>query len=123
MHWFSLGDVFYFDVGFDDVPEESKRRPAIIMMQEGEDLFILVSTTSIPPNDPPKYFDQFKIPILNWRRSGFLKPSWGLGFKLIHARQELMGSVKKEDILGKIHVTDFDMLLNEIEYIHRNSSR
>ena len=46
MHWFSLGDVFYFDVGFDDIPEESKRRPAIIMIQEGEDLFILVSTTS-----------------------------------------------------------------------------
>ena len=121
MHWFSLGDVFYFDVGFDDIPEESKRRPAIIMIQEGEDLFILVSTTSIPPNDPPKYFDQFKIPIFNWRRSGFSKPSWGLGFKLIHVtRPELMGSVKKEDILGKMHVTDFDILLNEIEHIHDN---
>lgn len=37
MPWFSLDDIFYFDVGFDDTPEESKRRPAIIMIQEGED--------------------------------------------------------------------------------------
>ena len=121
MHWFSLGDVFYFDVGFDDIPEESKKRRAIIMIQEGENLFILVSTTSVPPNDPPKYFDQFKITIFNWRRSGFSKPSWGLCFKLIHVtRHELMGSVKKGDILGKMHVMDFDMLLSEIEHIHDN---
>lgn len=31
-----------------------------------------------------------------------------------------MGSVKKEDILVKIHVTDFEILLSEIEHIHDN---
>ncbi len=41
MHQFSLGDIFWFDVGFDDIPSESKIRPAIIMSEEGDDLIIL----------------------------------------------------------------------------------
>ncbi|WP_088188311.1 hypothetical protein [Desulfosporosinus sp. FKA] len=121
MHCFGLGDIFYFDIGFDDMPGESKKRPAIIMIQEGDKFFILVSTTTVPPHDPPKYFDQFKIPILNWRKSGLLRPSWGLGYKLIQVtRQELMHQVKREDILGVMPQADFDFLLSEIERIHKD---
>lgn len=64
---FDLGEVFWLEVEYEDDPNESKRRPAIIVDKIENNLFILVSTTSQSPSDPPSYFDQFKIPIYNWR--------------------------------------------------------
>lgn len=72
----SLGEIYWIGVGYEDSPGESKVRPAIIVSEEDDALLILVATTSVPPHDPPKYHDQFKIPILNWRKAGLLKPSW-----------------------------------------------
>ena len=65
MYEFSLGEIYWIEVGYEDSPEESKVRPAIIVSAEDGALLILVATMSVPPHDPPKYHDQFKIPILN----------------------------------------------------------
>ncbi len=74
-----IGNVFWLEVEYEDMPSESKRRPVIIIDRKEDSLFILISTTTQSPSDPPSYFDRFKIPILNWRRIGFSEPSWGLG--------------------------------------------
>ena len=82
-------------------------------------MFILVSTTSQSPSDPPSHFDQFKIPIYNWRKFGFPKPSWGLGYRLINLTEEQLKSViKKEDYLGCLSEIDLTYLTNEIERLH-----
>ena len=119
MYNYTLGEIFWLDIGYQDIPGESKIRPAIIVDVVDNDLLMLVSTTSVPPNDPRKYFDQFKIPILNWRRSGLQKPSWVQGLKLIHlTRKQLQALVKEEDFIGRMNEQDFNYLVSEIERIH-----
>lgn len=119
MYEYTLGDIFWLHIRYQDIPGESKIRPAIIVDLVNNDLLLLVATTSVPPNDPPKYFDQFKIPILNWRRSGLMKPSWAQGSKLIHlTREQLHALVNVEDFIGRMIEHDFNYLVGEIERIH-----
>ena len=119
MYEFTLGEVFWLDVGYQDNPGASKVRPAIIVAEKVDYLFVLVATTSVPPHDPPKYFDQFKIPILNWRRSGLLKPSCVQGLRLIDlTREQLRALVKEEDFIGRMNEQDFNYLVGELERIH-----
>lgn len=117
---FDLGEMFWLEVEYEDDPNESKRRPAIIVSKIENNLFILVSTTSQSPSDPPSYYDQFKIPIYNWRKYGFSKPSWGLGYRLIRLTdEELKSVVKKEDFLGRMSEIDLKNLNEKIERIHQ----
>ena len=89
MYEFLLGEIYWLDVGYQDIPAESKTRPVIIIIGiENNELLLLVSTTSAPPSDPPKHYNQFKIPILNWRKAGLLKPSWVQGLRLINLSKD-----------------------------------
>jgi mRNA interferase MazF len=121
MYKFGLGDIYWIEVGYEGSPEESKIRPAVIVGEEFRALLILVATTSVPPNDPPKYFDQFKIPILNWRKAGLLKPSWVLSLNLIRlTKGQLSKLVKEDDFIGRMSNLDFNYLINEIERLHND---
>lgn len=98
-----VGDIFWLDVEFADETNSSKRRPAIIVGGKADELFILVSTTSQPPSDPPSYYDQFKIPILNWRNNGFTKPSWVKSLVLLkYSHDDLMHLIKPDDYIAKM---------------------
>lgn len=121
MYEFRLGEIYWIEVGYEDFPEESKVRPAIIVGEEDRALLILVATTSVPPNDPPKYFDQFKIPVLNWRKAGLLKPSWVQSLNLIRlTRDQLSNLVKEDDFIGRMSELDFNYLIGEIERVHND---
>ncbi|MEA4900479.1 type II toxin-antitoxin system PemK/MazF family toxin [Desulfitobacterium sp.] len=121
MYDFSIGEIYWIEVGYEDSPEESKVRPAIIVSEEDGAILILVATTSVPPHDPPKYYDQFKIPILNWRKAGLLKPSWVQGYKLIPLmKADLCKLVKRDDFIGRMPELDFNFLVTEIEQIQNN---
>lgn len=116
---FNVGDIFWLDVEFEDDPDSSKRRPAIIVGGTANELFVLVSTTSQPPSNPPSYYDRFKIPILNWRNNGFTKPSWLKGlFLLRYSNEYLMSEVKPDDYIIKMNENSFNYLVNELELIH-----
>ena len=115
-----IGDVFWLEVQYEDIPNESKIRPAIIIDKIEDSIFILVSTTSQSPSDPPSYFDEFKIPIYNWRRIGLLKPSWGLGYRLIELiESELKSVIKRTDYIGRLSETDLQYLIRQIEIRHK----
>ncbi|AGA70080.1 PemK-like protein [Desulfitobacterium dichloroeliminans LMG P-21439] len=116
---FNVGDIFWLDVEFEDDPDSSKRRPAIIVGGNADELFILVSTTSQPPSNPPSYHDQFKIPILNWRNNGFTKPSWVKGlFLLRYSNEYLVSVVKPDDYIIKMDENSFNYLVSELELIY-----
>ena len=117
-----MGEIFWSDVKYEDVPGESKIRPVIIVDELDDDLLILVSTTSQSPEDPPKYYDQYKIPIPNWRKSGLPKPSWGLGFKLLDiTKRDFKKIIKDKDFIGKLYPQDFQYLVHQIELIHEDN--
>lgn len=114
-----IGDIFYLEIVYQDIPNESKRRPAIIIDKKEDSLFILVSTTSQERKDPPSYFDHFKIPIYNWRKLGFPKASWALGYRLIElTANELKSIVKITDYIGHMGDSDLQNLIRQIELIH-----
>jgi mRNA interferase MazF len=114
-----IGEIFWFEIEYEDTLNESKRRPAIIIGKKEDSLFILISTTSQSPKDPPSYFDQFKIPIYNWRKMGLPQASWGLGYRLIELTEnELKSVVKKTDYIGHMSDPDLRYLITEIELIH-----
>ncbi|EHQ88632.1 hypothetical protein DesyoDRAFT_1480 [Desulfosporosinus youngiae DSM 17734] len=116
---FSVGDIFWLDVEFEDDSFSSKRRPSIIVGGTADELFVLVSTTSQPPSNSSSYYDQFKIPILNWRNNGFTKPSWVKGlFLLRYSSEYLISVVKPEDYIIKMDENSFNYLVNELEIIH-----
>lgn len=48
-----VGEIFWLEVEYEDIPEESKRRPAIIIGKVEESFLILVSTTTQSPSEPP----------------------------------------------------------------------
>lgn len=116
---FNVGDIFWLNVEFEDDPDSSKRRPAIIVGRNADELFILVSTTSQPPSNPPSSYDQFKIPILNWRNNVFTKPSWVKGlFLLRYSNNYLKSIVKPDDYIATMDDDSFDYLVNELKLIH-----
>ncbi len=116
---FEIGEVYWLEVEYEDIPNESKRRPAIIIDKKEDRLFILVSTTSQSPKDPPSYFDQFKIPIYNWRKIGLPQASWGLGYRLIElTNEELKSVVTKTDYIGRMSQIDLHDLITKIENMH-----
>ena len=115
-----IGEIFWLEVEYEDKSEESKRRPAIIIGKVEGSFLILVSTTTQSPSEPPSYFDQFKIPIYNWRKCGFPKPSWALGMRLIEfTEDELKSIVKNEDYIGAMNEIDLQYLISKIEQMHR----
>jgi len=119
MYQFLLGEIYWLDVGYQDIPAESKIRPVIIIGIEDNELLLLVSTTSVPPNDPPKHFDQYKIPILNWRKAELLKPSWVQGLRIISLNKDQMQALLKDDsYIGRMTDIDFNYLISELENIH-----
>ena len=54
MQAFKLGDIFDVYVEFEDDPANGERRPVIVIGEQNNDIFILVSTTSKPRNPPFK---------------------------------------------------------------------
>lgn len=116
---FEIGEVYWLEVEYEDIPNESKRRPAIIIDKKEDRLFILVSTTSQSPKDPPSYFDQFKIQIYNWRKIGLPQASWGLGYRLIELTdEELKSVVTKTDYIGRLNETDLHDIIAKIDNMH-----
>lgn|SRR5699024_552279 len=114
-----IGDLFYFDVAYEDDPSIFKNRP-VMLLQESEDNFLLlISTTTTKRNDPLKWYDAYKIPIQNWRKTGLREPSWCLARNLIEiSRAELELLIGADDYIGRMHPEDFNYIIEEIERLH-----
>lgn len=113
-----IGELYYLDVAYDD-PSKVKKRPVMILDEIGKDVLILVSTISVGRNNPPKYYDRYKVPIYNWRKTGLQKPSWFRVYRLIRLpRKEVKSLIKPSDYIGRMHPEDFNNVLREIERLH-----
>ncbi|EJR29729.1 MULTISPECIES: type II toxin-antitoxin system PemK/MazF family toxin [Bacillus cereus group] len=109
---YELGHIYYIDKAFEDDPSQSKRRPAIIVDidEQNDTIYTLVATTSQGRKDPPKHYDQFKHPIINWRKSGFTEPSWALCYSVVELPKEAL-----LDFVGTMDDRDYDRLLDFLE--------
>jgi mRNA interferase MazF len=109
---YELGEIYYIDKAYEDDPNQSKLRPAIIVDidEENGKLYTLVATTSKGRKDPPKYYDQFKYPIYNWRKAGLTEPSWCLCYTPLELPKEAL-----LDYVGTMDNADYDRLLDFLD--------
>lgn len=114
-----IGDLFYFDVAYDDDPSEFKNRPVLLLEEDENNILLLISTTTKERNNPLKWYDFYKIPIQNWRKTGLQWASWCRGKRLIRLpRTEVESLVKQSDYIGTMHPEDFNFIIDELNRIH-----
>lgn len=115
-----IGDIFYARVAYTEDPSNSSRRPVIVIDELEDNLLLLISTTSKGIRKPPTYHDQFKIPIKNWRKAGFTKPSWCRGKILIQMpKYEAESLINEKSYIGKIPPHDLNYILEELEKLNK----
>lgn len=115
----NIGDVFYFDVKYEGDPSNLKNRPVLLLSEDEDNMLFMVSTTTKPRYHPFKWYDYSKIPINNWRRIGFSKPSWCLAEYLISLpRKEVESLVNEDDYIGVMNTDDFNKIIEKVEKLH-----
>lgn len=117
MIFLELGDIIYLDFSYEDDPTNSKRRPVIIIDDEDPENYRVVSTTNKPRHIPLKWYDEFRIPILNWRKDGFNKQSWCRARPIVtYSLRDLQKQIKdpSRDYIGKMTLLDFNYIISEM---------
>jgi len=88
------GDIVLLDFPFTD-GSEARRRPALILLDTGDDDVLVARVTS------QSRTDTFDVEITNWRNAGLLLPSIARLHKLATIEKALIVRT-----LGKLHITD-----------------
>lgn len=89
-----------------------KRRPVLIIDDSEEELITIAEITSEEPNSPPKYFDSFKVEILDWNAAGLEKQSWVKCYKgNVHR-------VPKDRAIRYIGVVDDSTMVSVLDKIY-----
>lgn len=109
----AAGEIFKLRVAYEDDASKSKWRPVIVLDASDVHQVVIVATTSVPPNDPPGYYDEFKYPLKYWRYAKLHKESWvKVANPLMvdgRALTGYIGELHQDDLLGLI------TYLNEME--------
>lgn len=87
-----------------------KSRPILVINELGNGWYTIAEITSVPPKDPPSYYDQLKEPIIKWDECGLDKPSF-IKCKNIH---NIEGSRLYQQI-GIMDTDDFINIINKID--------
>lgn len=70
------GDIYKVKIYFEETSGEFKSRPALILIYNDSSHYTIAKITSVPPKDPPTYYDSFKEEIIGWKEYGLDKPSY-----------------------------------------------
>lgn len=105
-----LREIYRVKIYFEDDPSQFKIRPILIIDVDSDSgLFTITEITSSKPKVPPTYHDQYKEPIINWRRAGLTEPSYVKTHKIYRIEQD-----KLLEFVGEVPGIDFDRILDRI---------
>ena len=96
MNHYSAGDILLLSFPFTDVTA-AKRRPALALMDTGDEDIVVVRVTSQPPQT------SFDIELLDWKKAGLLFPSVARIHKVATLEKQLV-----ERKLGKLTRRDWN---------------
>lgn len=115
----NIGDIFYFDVAYEEDPTKSSNRPVIILDELDGDVLLLISTTTKERSSPSEPHDDYKIPILNWRKVGLPEASWCRGKILIRkTKEEIESLIKPDSYIGNMPPQELNLIITELERLH-----
>lgn len=105
----NITDIYVMRVYYKGNSRDFKDRPVLIYYQDETGLFSVAEITSVPPKDPPGYYDNFKAEITKWQECGLDDPSY-VKCKNIHRVEE----EKLYKHIGTIDLYDFDIIIDKI---------
>lgn len=105
-----IGDVCLVRIYYKGTEGQSKLRPVLIFNADEEsNLVSIVEITSIPPKNPPTFYDRFKEQIMDWNTCGLNQSSY-VKCKNIH-RIDRSRLIQK---IGTIEEDDFIRIIEKI---------
>lgn len=107
-----FGELHTANVYYRGTDGTFKRRPVLIVDDSEEELIIIAEITSEGPNEPPKYFDKFKVEILDWKTAGLDKPSW------VKCYIENVHRVLKDRVVKYIGVVEDSTMVSVLDKIY-----
>lgn len=120
--------VYFLPVYFEET-DEFKTRPVIVLQVKDNQVFLVSTTASVPEvvsNFVPRIHSK-RVPILNWRKNPFIKPSWVRADYIYTVNKtSLERELTLESFLGKMIVQDFNIVAKSVlnqRPIHRRFRR
>jgi len=106
-----IGSVFLVSVAYEDEPETSKERPAVVVQQDedGQTVYALPITSS-GPKDTPSSYDPYKIPLFLWRSAGLDKPSWAKSNQVVSFETRYLVRY-----IGQLHRNDLRRIMEALQ--------
>jgi len=103
-------DIYLVRIYYKGQSGTFKSRPVLILNTFSNGWVTIAEITSVPPRQPPSYYDKYKEPIVKWTRYGLTEPSF-LKCKNIH-------NIKESRLSCKIGTFDEDEFINIIDKIN-----
>ena len=95
------GDVCWANITFDDDRTIIKRRPIVVLDVSDKGLVVVICETR-GFDESGKYYDQFKVPLWDWRSYGLSHASYAKTHKVyeVHAKSldSYIGHMTKRDL-------------------------
>lgn len=105
-----IRDIFIVKIYYEDDCNKWKHRPIVIVNKiQNNDLYVISEITSQSPKKPPSFYDQFKEPIVKWKKSGLNKMSF--------VKTNKIYKVSGDKLYKKIGVMDTDDYIRIVKRI------
>lgn len=102
-------DIYLVKIYYKGQTGTFKTRPVLLINNLGNGWVTIAEITSVPPRQPPSYYDKFKEPIINWIEYGLNEPSY-IKCKNIH-------NIEISRLDQKVGIMNADEFINVIEKI------
>lgn len=106
-----IGDIYIAIIYYKGLSGNSKPRPVLVLNDLGEGYYTIAEITSVPPKNPPSYFDDFKVPIAKWQECGLDEASF---VKCNNNNIHNVEGIRLHQYIGSISPVDFNHIIDKI---------
>lgn len=104
-----IGEIYTAKIFYQDDEENYKVRPILVLNNTDNNFITIAEITSIPPKNPPSYYDKFKELIIKWKQAGLNEPSY-IKCKNVYNIENIL----LYDFIGVMELSDFINIINKI---------
>ena len=106
-----IGDIYTAIIYYRGSSGNSKPRPVLVINDLGSGFYTIAEITSVPPKNPPSYYDGFKESIIKWKECGLDEASF---VKCKDNNIHKVEGIRLHQYIGSIDPNDFNNIINKI---------
>lgn len=107
----NIGDIYTAIIYYRGSSGNSKLRPVLVINDLRNGFYTIAEITSVPPKNPPGYYDGFKEPIIKWQECGLDEASF---VKCKSNNIHNIEGIRLHQHIGSIDSVDFSNIINKI---------